>query len=89
MNYELRFVTLYRRQGSRPNPWKEMQKNQNVKIKGTFTTKERVDKQQSEATTYRIEENITNTVSNKRLMPKMCTKVLQFSRTKPEQTPKT
>ena len=60
-----------------------------IKIKSTFTTKERVDKQQSEETTYRIEENITITLSNKRLMPKMCTKVLQFSRTKPGQTPKT
>ena len=25
MNYGMRFVTLYRRQGSRPSPWKEMQ----------------------------------------------------------------
>ena len=27
MNYGMRFMTLYRRQGSRPSPWKEMQKN--------------------------------------------------------------
>ena len=27
MNYGWRFVTLYRRQGSRPSPWKEMQKS--------------------------------------------------------------
>jgi len=29
MNYGLRFVTFYRRQGSRPSPWngKEMQKS--------------------------------------------------------------
>ena len=27
MNYGLRFVTLYRRQGSRPSPEKEMQKS--------------------------------------------------------------
>ena len=27
MNYGLRFVTLYRRQGSRPSPWKKMQKS--------------------------------------------------------------
>ena len=27
MNYGMRFVTLYRRQGSRPFPWKEMQKS--------------------------------------------------------------
>ena len=29
MNYELRFVTLYRRQGSRPSPWKRNAKKQN------------------------------------------------------------
>ena len=27
MNYGMRFVTLYRRQGSRPSPWKKMQKS--------------------------------------------------------------
>ena len=27
MNYGMRFVTLYRRQGSRPSPWKEIQKS--------------------------------------------------------------
>ena len=30
MNYGLRFVTLYRRQGSRPSPWKRNAKKQNV-----------------------------------------------------------
>ena len=29
MNYALRFVTLYRRQGSRPSPWKRNAKKQN------------------------------------------------------------
>ena len=29
MNYGLRFVTLYRRQGSRPSPWKRNTKKQN------------------------------------------------------------
>ena len=29
MNYERRFVTLYRRQGSRPSPWKRNAKEQN------------------------------------------------------------
>ena len=29
MNYEWRFVTLYRRQGSRPFPWKRNAKKQN------------------------------------------------------------
>ena len=27
INYGMRFVTLYRRQGSRPFPWKKMQKS--------------------------------------------------------------
>ena len=30
MNYRLRFVTLYRRQGSRPSPEKEMQKSKRL-----------------------------------------------------------
>ena len=30
MNYGMRFVTLYRRQGSRPSPWKRNAKKQNV-----------------------------------------------------------
>ena len=29
MNYRWRFVTLYRRQGSRPSPWKRNAKKQN------------------------------------------------------------
>ena len=29
INYEMRFVTLYRRQGSRPSPWKRNAKRQN------------------------------------------------------------
>ena len=29
INYEMRFVTLYRRQGSRPSPWKRNAKKQN------------------------------------------------------------
>ena len=29
MNYEIRFVILYRRQGSRPSPWKRNAKKQN------------------------------------------------------------
>ena len=40
MNYRLRFMTLYRRQGSKPSPWKRNAKRQNgvkrreVKSKG-------------------------------------------------------
>ena len=29
MNYGMRFMTLYRRQGSRPSPWKRNAKKQN------------------------------------------------------------
>ena len=29
VNYRMRFVTLYRRQGSRPSPWKRNAKKQN------------------------------------------------------------
>ena len=29
MNYGMRFVTLYRRQGSRPSPWKRNEKSKN------------------------------------------------------------
>ena len=29
MNYGMKFVTLYRRQGSRPSPWKRNTKKQN------------------------------------------------------------
>ena len=32
MNYGLRFVTLYRRQGSKPSPWKRNAKKQNDRI---------------------------------------------------------
>ena len=35
-----------------------------------------------------MEENITDTVSNKGLMSQVCTKLLQLNRTKAGQTPK-
>ena len=34
MNYGMRFVTLYRRQGSRPSPWKRNAKKQTQKLSG-------------------------------------------------------
>ena len=34
MNYGMRFVTLYRRQGSRPSPWKRKAKKQNGSLGG-------------------------------------------------------
>ena len=36
MNYGRRFVTLYRRQGSRPSPWKRNAKKQNVCLRRPY-----------------------------------------------------
>ena len=36
MNYGMRFVTLYRRQGSRPSPWKRNAKKQNGYLRRTY-----------------------------------------------------
>ena len=36
MNYGLRFVTLYRRQGSRPSPWKRKEKSK-MAVCGSLT----------------------------------------------------
>ena len=36
MNYGRRFVTLYRRQGSRPSPWKRNEKKQNGCLGRTY-----------------------------------------------------
>ena len=37
MNYGERFVTLYRRQGSRPSPWKRNAKKQKMAVWGGLT----------------------------------------------------
>ena len=57
MNYGRRFMTLYRRQGSRPSPWKR-----NAKIKmafwGGFTNsceKKRIEKQRRKVKIYAFE----------------------------------
>ena len=36
MNYEVRFVTWYRRQGSRPSPWKRNAKKQNGSLRRPY-----------------------------------------------------
>ena len=36
MNYGMRFVTSYRRQGSRPSPWKRNAKKQNGCLRRTY-----------------------------------------------------
>ena len=40
-NYGLRFVTLYRRQGSRPSPWKRNAKKQNGCLRRPYCEKKR------------------------------------------------
>ena len=49
MNYGMRFVALYRRQGSRPSPWKRNEKRK-IAVWGGLTNsceKERGEKQKS------------------------------------------
>ena len=36
MNYRMRLVTLYRRQGSRPSPWKRNVKKQNGCLRRSY-----------------------------------------------------
>jgi len=47
MSYGMRFVTLYRRQGSRPSPWKRNAKKQNGCLGGLTNSceKKRNEKQ--------------------------------------------
>ena len=57
MNYGLRFVTLYRRQGSRPSPGKEMQKSK-MAVWGGLTNsceKKRSQKQRRKGKIYPFE----------------------------------
>ena len=63
MNYGMRFVTLYRRQGSRPSPWKRMQKSK-MAVWGGLTNsceKRRSEKQRRkgkiEASECRVPKN--------------------------------
>ena len=41
MNYGWRFMTLYRRQGSRPSPWKRNAKRQNGCLEGALQIAEK------------------------------------------------
>ena len=64
MNYGMRFVTLYRRQGSRPSPWKRNAKKQNGCLGGLTNSCEekRSEKQRRKgkikASEYRVPKNI-------------------------------
>ena len=41
MNYGWRFVTLYRREGSRPSPWKRNAKKQNGSLRRPYNCYEK------------------------------------------------
>ena len=63
MNYGMRFVKLYRRQGSRPTPWKRNAKNK-MAVWGGLTNsceKKRSEKQtrkgKIKASEYRVPKN--------------------------------
>ena len=64
MNYELRFVTLYRRQGSRPSPRKRNAKRQSGFLGGLMNIceKKRSERQRRKGKIYlfecRVPENI-------------------------------
>ena len=47
MNYGMRFVILYRRQGSRPSPWKRKAKKQNGRLGGLTNSGEKKKKQKA------------------------------------------
>ena len=57
MNYGMRFVTLYRRQGSRPSPWKRNAKKNKTAIWGGLTNscekKKRSKKQRRKGKIYK------------------------------------
>ena len=53
MNYGMRFVTLYRRQGSRPFPWKRNAKKQNDCLGRPCAEKRREDKSKGENERYK------------------------------------
>ena len=44
MNYGMKFVTLYRRQGSRPSPWKRNAKRQNGCLRKAYKKLRKEDK---------------------------------------------
>ena len=57
MNYGMRFMTLYRRQGSRPSPWKRNQKSK-MAVWGSLTNsceKKRNEKQRRKGKIYAFE----------------------------------
>ena len=53
MNYGMRFLTLYRRQGSRPSTWKEMQKSKLAEESLQIAVKRREAKCKGEKERYK------------------------------------
>ena len=53
MNYGMRFVTLYRRQGSRPSPWKRNAKKQNGCLRGLTNSCEKRSESKGEKKRYK------------------------------------
>ena len=54
MNYGMRFVTLYRRQGSRPSPWKRNAKKQNGEALQIAEKKKRSKRQRRKGKIYHL-----------------------------------
>ena len=48
MNYEQWFMTLYRRQGSRPSPWKRNAKRQNGCLRRPYKLKKKKKEEEEE-----------------------------------------
>ena len=57
MNYGMKFVTLYRRQGSRPSPWKRNAKKENGYLRRPYNSceKKRSKKQRGKGKIFPFE----------------------------------
>ena len=54
MNYGMRFITLYRKQGSKPSPWKRNAKKQNGCLRGlTNSCEKKRDESKGEKERYK------------------------------------
>ena len=62
MNYGWRFMTLYRRQGSRPSPWKKNAKNKMAVLGGLTNSceKKRSKRQRRKGKIYPFEHRVPN-----------------------------
>ena len=60
MSYGMRFVTLYKRQGSRPSPWKRNAKKKNGCLRSPYNSseKKRSEKQRRKGKIYPFEGRV-------------------------------